>query len=585
MRRHSLRKRLFLIFLAFSLISTIVVSVAVCVISYHHVMRMAVTTSEQLVDKTANELDNLLKNMTAVSRTISRDYRVQSVMRTEYSQYKDQFSDRFELDAYLSELNQYNDSLFAMYFFSENGIAAKSKYYSFVSEHMEDSPYFEQARESGEAIWLLSGEGSLFAVTTGEPLITTVTPVKELGSGAYKGAAVVELEVARVRAFLNTRISENGFMCIQDASGKVVIGPETLTVEELDSRLSRAYNAEERQSLFADLKIEKQLKTNGWEIVCVTPGKELAQNIISITQLVCCIVLLVAVTALLMAYWCARTVVRPILMLDQKMQQVERGDLTVRATPERPDELGTLARSFNTMIATVQVSMEHEMESQRKLRLAELKALQAQIKPHFLYNTLDSIIWMIRAGNREGAIQMVMALTRFLKIGLSRGRETITVREELEHARNYLIIQNIRYKDKFTHEISAEPGTEDCLLPKLVLQPLIENAIYHGMKPKRGACRLTVQVRRKRELLEIDVADNGVGMPEEKVEALRNTLRNGQGPKVDSYGIVNVNERIQIMFGMQYGISVESEWGKGSRFRITIPARWEEANDESAAGR
>ncbi|BFL41159.1 sensor histidine kinase [Agathobaculum sp. NSJ-28] len=579
MHEQSMKKRLFRFFGAFSLISVVTVAAAACIVSYRHVMEMAVTTSEQIVEKTADEVDNLLEDMISMSRIISRSAGVQSVMRTEYPQYKAQFSDRFELDAYLSELNQYNSSIFAMYFFADNGMAAKSQYYSFINEKAMDNPYCQKALQSEHTIWLPPEQGSQFAVTTGETLLTTVTPVKELGSGEYRGIVVVELEAAKVSSFLNTRVSESGFLYIQDTYGRPIIGPADMTAAQLSERVRQNASYSWKDAIFHDLRIEQPVLQTGWKLVCTVPGRELAQNVLLIIKIVSLVSIGVMGIALLLAYRVAAYIVCPITKLDEKMRLVEQGDLNVHAVPERDDEIGALTNRFNMMLNTIHILMEHEVENQKKLRLTELKALQAQIKPHFLYNTLDSIIWMVRSGDKDGAVRMVMALTQFLKIGLSRGREVITLREELAHAGNYLIIQNIRYKGKFTHEIHLKEEIASCLIPKLVLQPLIENAIYHGMKPKRGSCHLKIWVRPMEKNIVIDVIDNGVGMTEEASAALNNTLRHGSGPRAESYGVVNVNERIRILFGEPYGVTFESRQGEGSCFRITLPMRWEEETE------
>lgn len=575
MHQQSMRIRLFRFFLAFALISAATVAVAACIVSYRHVMNMAVMTSEQIVEKTANEIDNLLESMLSTSRIISRSASIQSAMRTEYPQYKSQFSDRFKLDAYLSELNQYDSNIFAMYFFADNGMAAKSQYYSFAEENAMDNLYCQKALQLERTIWLPPEQGSQFAVTTGETLLTTITPVRELGSGEYRGIVVVELETAKVSEFLNTRVSENGFLYIQDAYGRPIIGPADMSATQLYEGVTQNTFASWQDAIFHDLRIEQPVLETGWKLVCTVPGRELAQNVLLIIKIVCLVSVGVIAIALLLAYRLSKYIVYPIIKLDDKMRLVEQGDLSVYAVPERDDEIGALTNRFNMMLKTICTLMDREVENQKKLRLTELKALQAQIKPHFLYNTLDSIIWMIRAKDEDGAVRMIMALTKFLKIGLSSGREIITVREELNHAENYLIIQNIRYKEQFVHEVCLEEEIASCLIPKLVLQPLIENAIYHGMKLKHEVCHLKIWARPTEKNIVIDIMDDGVGMTEEAAAKLHNMLRCGRELQAESYGVASVNERIRILFGEPYGVTFESRQGEGSCFHITLPMRWE----------
>lgn len=587
MHKQSMQKRLFRLFSAFSLLSLLIVAVAACMVSYHHVMEMAVTTSEQIVEKTADEVDNLLKDMATMPSIISRASGVQAIMRKQYAQYKDQFSDRFELDAYLAGLNQYNNNIFAMYFFADNGLAAKSKYYSFQEESVIDNEFVSQAKNSGNTIWLSPSNGSHFAVTTGERVLTTITPVKELGSGEFRGVTVIELEEEKIRSFLNTRVSESGFLYIRDNAGQPILWPDGMTEQQVTDHLSQQKGRMVTRGPFRDLQIE-QLLNNGsdWAVICTIPGAELGQNIINIIKIVCIISIVVLVIAIWAAYYCAKKLVHPIVTLDEKMQQVERGNLNAYAPVGRPDEIGALTEQFNLMIATIRNLMEREVENEKQLRLTELKALQAQIKPHFLYNTLDSIMWLVRANDQKGAVLMVMALTRFLKIGLSRGSEIIPLQDELKHAESYLVIQNIRYKDQFTHEIKMEAGLETCPVPKLILQPLIENAIYHGMKLKRGTSHLDVRAYEMNGSLHIDVEDNGAGMTPERIEALRNMLQKRGGLRAESYGVRNVHERITILFGEEYGVTFESKQGEGSCFHIRLPfqPREDDGNESTAGG-
>jgi len=208
-----------------------------------------------------------------------------------------------------------------------------------------------------------------------------------------------------------------------------------------------------------------------------------------------------------------------------------------------------------------------EQESKRK---SELDALQAQINPHFLYNTLDSIIWMIENENYDGAIIMVTALARLFRISLSKGKNIITVRDEIEHARNYLTIQNIRYKNKFTYSIETDEKTLDFASIKLIVQPLIENAIYHGMEFMGGDGEILVKTYTKENDLYIDVIDNGLGMLQEVADTLLTTESKVE-KKSSGIGLKNVNERIQLYFGKSYGVKIYSEPDEGTRISIHMP--------------
>jgi two-component system sensor histidine kinase YesM len=208
-----------------------------------------------------------------------------------------------------------------------------------------------------------------------------------------------------------------------------------------------------------------------------------------------------------------------------------------------------------------------EQESKRK---SELDALQAQINPHFLYNTLDSIVWMTEKGQYRDAVVMVTSLAKLFRISLSKGRNIIPVSAELEHVRNYLIIQNYRYKNKFRYSIDAQPEALRCVTIKLIVQPLVENSIYHGMEYMDNDGEIKIRAYLKGDDLFIDVADNGPGIPEERAAALFDgSTPTGKGSGI---GLKNIRERIQLYFGKQYGLSLFSEPDVGTTAQIHLPA-------------
>ena len=209
---------------------------------------------------------------------------------------------------------------------------------------------------------------------------------------------------------------------------------------------------------------------------------------------------------------------------------------------------------------------------------AEYLALQNQINPHFLYNTLDSVVWMTENGRTQEAVVMLTALARFFRISLSKGSNIIPIGDEIEHARNYLTIQKMRYKNKFSADISVEPGVEKLYTIKLIIQPILENAIYHGMEYADGDGEIHIRAFREGETVVIEVEDNGPGMSEEIVEQLLKPTRDVSVPKAKGSGIGfrNVHQRIQLTFGSAYGLTIRSEPDNGTVVRICLPVLEEE---------
>ncbi len=266
----------------------------------------------------------------------------------------------------------------------------------------------------------------------------------------------------------------------------------------------------------------------------------------------------------------------PIEDMERLSTKVANGDLTARIELPHVDELDTLAENLNTMTEQIDVLIKKNMEEQKNFQKAEVKALQAQITPHFLYNTFDTIVWLAEEERTDEVVKITKAFSEFLRISLSRGHEWITIGQELEHIKNYLTIQKIRYADILNYNIEANPDLLDAKIIKLVLQPLVENAIYHGIKNKRGRGVLKVNVDfadEERKTIRFAVEDNGAGFTPERLEEVRNELASGDldSEKLSSvYGLYNVNKKLKLYYGNQTsGLIIESEQGKGSLVTFT----------------
>ena len=263
----------------------------------------------------------------------------------------------------------------------------------------------------------------------------------------------------------------------------------------------------------------------------------------------------------------------PIRKLSEVTKQAGRGDFAVRVQEDSDDELAVLNANFNRMVERIGQLVEHIRIEQITLRQTELKVLQAQINPHFLYNTLDSIIWLAEAGKKEEVVQMVSALSDFFRTTLSKGKDYITLKEEEKHIRSYLQIQQFRYRDILEYEIDIQEELYPYSILKLTLQPLVENALYHGIKNKRGIGHIQVVAREEKENIVFCVHDNGIGMKPEQlahVEELleRDLLKEGEP---SGFGLFNVNQRLQLNYGSEYGLKINSIYGEGTTVTAIIP--------------
>uniref|UniRef100_UPI00136CE0CB sensor histidine kinase n=1 Tax=Clostridium sp. C2-6-12 TaxID=2698832 RepID=UPI00136CE0CB len=236
------------------------------------------------------------------------------------------------------------------------------------------------------------------------------------------------------------------------------------------------------------------------------------------------------------------------------------------------DEVGELGSSFNNMVKEINNLINLVQKEEKSKRIAEMNVLQAQIKPHFMYNTLDTIRWMAEEHNEEDIVEIIEAFTNLLRISLSKGKEMISVQDELNHVQSYLIIQKIRYEDKLDYEIEFDENILDFEVIKLILQPLVENAIYHGIKEKRGNGKISITGKIEGNLLCFTVMDNGKGMEEDVLNRINKMLAGvGENKHEIGYGIFNVNERIRMIYGDEYGLKYKSVYGEGTIVELRHP--------------
>ena len=280
------------------------------------------------------------------------------------------------------------------------------------------------------------------------------------------------------------------------------------------------------------------------------------------------------------AWSLSKSIYTPIKKLHDVTTTITKNDLQTLITSDNVDEITELGMSFNIMIGKIKELLDSKIKEQENLKKAELRALQAQINPHFLYNTLDTIIWMAESKKTNQVVEIVSALSNFFRISLSKGMDWITIGEEVERIRSYLTIQKMRYQDILDFKIEVEEDIAENTILKLILQPLVENALYHGIKNKRQGGTISVRARRKGEdevLLEVE--DDGIGFTSEKLAQLRAELDDDSGDiKLESgFGIGNVNKRIRLYYGKPYGLSVQSEYTTGTCVTLVIPAKMETA--------
>ena len=403
------------------------------------------------------------------------------------------------------------------------------------------------------------------------PWVVTVTaPLEPGGEAAWVS---LDLSFAGISGYINNvGIGQRGYCFLMDQSGAIVYHPQQrllyagLKSEDTASLATLADGTYDDDTVIYSLST---VEGSGWRVVGVSYVDELVnQNVREMIQLSGVMALVILAAALFTSWLLSHLLGRPLRGLASAMERFESdADHFTYQPVGGTREVRELSDSFGHMVVRIQQLMSTVRQEEVNLRKTELKALQAQINPHFLYNTLDSIAWMCERGRNTDAVNMVHALARLFRISISRGNELIPIAKELEHAESYLQIQKYRYKNQFTYTFEVDPACLEYYCNKITLQPIIENAINHGLDLMVDEGQITVQVCQEGEDILFRVRDNGVGMGREQVDAI---LHHSPGDRT-GIGIKNVDDRLKIYFGKEYGLQITSELDVGTCVEIRMP--------------
>ncbi len=303
--------------------------------------------------------------------------------------------------------------------------------------------------------------------------------------------------------------------------------------------------------------------------------KGISSDVSSAISTSVCVFAIILLAAIFTSRKIMTSITEPIRRLSDATKQAASGDFAVRAKEDSDDELAILNTSFNYMVEKIGNLIDDIRIEQQNLRQTELRLMQAQIAPHFLYNTLDSIIWLAESGENEQVVKMVSALSSFFRVALSRGRDYITLAEEEIHVKSYLEIQQLRYRDILEYTIQIPEDLHEYQILKLTLQPLVENALYHGIKNKRGVGYIKVTGIKQEKTLVFCVYDNGIGMTKERLSYMQAVI-NGEcisEKNTSGFGLANVNQRLKLNYGSAYGLVLDSVYGAWTKVTVTIPIK------------
>lgn len=541
--------------------------------------KQTIDSTRQSFEQASNFISYKLNNVKDVSSMLFMNKEVQNILSKNPESYplKDQIDDFNKLtDILLSMQNSreiYNIRLYVSndYIYSKSGNKILSE-----KEISGEEWYVIALNNNGSISWRSTYEYDFKDVREKQNLISIVRTINSEGfHGKHLGVISIDiLEKSIYEIVKQVGLTTSGEVFLVDDEGKVISsnGKTTLGTDiSKEKYYSEIQNIKEGYRKFnltneASIVYHKHIENTNWRLVSIIPVREMLKDTNQISRYMIIVVMLITLVAAIVAYYISRGITKRIRQLIKNMRKIEKENWDVNIVVDSTDEIGDLQNNFNHMIDNMRILIEEKYEAEIKKKSAELRALQAQINPHFLYNILDMICWMSLKYGADDIVYIVSSLAKFFRLSLSDGKDIVPIEDEISHVKMYLDIQMKRFPDGVEGIIDVSEDIIKYSTVKLILQPIVENAIIHGIQEsdnKKGYVKIVG--KREGDLIVFTIEDNGKGMEEATINALVSD-KNDLG-----YGVKNVNERIKLYFGKEFGLTYHSELNKGTVVTITFP--------------
>ncbi len=535
-----------------------------------------IQSTRRLMEQTGESLEDYLVNMRQISDTAY----YYLIKENDFSSYGEDIQSRINL---LYEANR--DSLQSIVVYNNYGSLLAAEPVATQKENLNvtEQGWFVQAMAEVENMHFSTPHiQNLFDDNTFRYywVISLSRAIEITRDGKTElGVLLVDMDYSVISRMLDQiNATENGqyyYLC--DSSGEIIYHPRRIQISDKISSENNEIAAGYKDGVYDEVFqgerrkiVVNTISYTGWKLVGVIPYSAFTYGMIDIRYFIILLMLLMLMMLAVVNRIASQGISRPILRLNDSVREYEAGE-----KPEiyigGPQEIRHLGHSIQKSYEQIEELMKKIVLEQNERRKSELDALQSQINPHFLYNTLESITWMVEGERNDDAVFMISQLARLFRISLSKGRTIISIKDEIQHAQSYMNIQKIRYKNTFSIEFDVEPEIYSYSTVKLILQPLLENAINYGVSGLDENGEIRVEGRKEGEQILLSVTDNGIGMSEEEASLVL-TDSSRIHKRGSGVGLVNVNRRIQIYFGNEYGLSIESELDEGTRVLIRIPA-------------
>lgn len=579
---HSLKIQLLIIFFALATLPSMIIGIIAGNIMYQNGIATNMDYSQKSNEIITTNVNTFTDQCLKYAEMVANDSQVQSVLRKPLdSSLKKRYLSELEISQHLYFYNHaVMDEIFGIYVIGANGIQCNSNSMPYKSSALNKSALYRNIKKAQGPVWFANHGDSNVTTITDKNFYSVGIPIIDKANGSITGIVIIEFEDTYFSKLTDTSYSSNDNMFyIKDNTGYYFSSNDS--AEKIDFDKGKIYTQKGITYFSLDKDHSDYVYTEtefdtGYKLISLVSIEEIKRNWLALTKSILVFTSLLTIVSASIFVYINSKISGPLQELKKGIELVQDGNYSISLMPTSKNEIGALVDGFNNMINTINTQMDNIYTHQRNLRKAHLEVLQAQINPHFLYNTLDSIIWLSRANDTQSTITLTSALITFLRIGLSNGFKTITIEDELNHVENYLQIQKIRYGSLLNYSVDYPQEATDYYIPKLTLQPLVENCISHGMDTSHSIGTITVTCEITENNICITIKDTGIGIGAETLEKI-NTMN--YSPARGGVGIKNVNERLKLYYNTSYKLWLTSQPGHGTTVHIQLPKEKEVRND------
>lgn len=576
-----LKHKLVISYVLVVMIPVLIIGVGVTYYFRQQAMDQAIQQAENNVDRIKNQTMTLLRVPTDISNLLMFNSEIKEIANTKFANMLQLTRSYHSFTLFNEYLQQYRE-LYGIRFFSFNSTLVNNYEFIPVNAEIEDAPWFKKAMDSTSIGWF-------YIPSTEDYPADTLSLVRGVQFPEYQSRGVLMVLINRDE--LNNMLSQEPFnTMIVDSQGYIVAAKDTKIVGSTFESLNMGVNLgsqkkglieanvyDEPSNIIVD-EMTPSSSMNGFRIVSIFSTESIVSNAKQISLIGMLFIILVLVVAMALVYVISLLTTNRLLRLSRQLNRLALGDLKVVSHVDGNDEIGQLSRQFNHMVASINELMEQVVEtSEQNNRLAiaqkeiKLKMMASQINPHFLFNALESIRMKAHIKGEAEIANIVRLLGKLIRKNLEIGSGKTTIKAEMEMVRSYLQIQKFRYEDRLDFELSIREGIEKEKIPPLIVQPLVENAIVHGLENQEEGVRIEVTIYEENDLVHFTVKDNGAGIRPERLKDVITSITGPEEQEKSRIGLRNVHQRLTLSYGEEHGLIIASELGKGTRIDFTVP--------------